>query len=85
MRWALRQIIAEEWAHFYNAAFPSANAGAAERECLQMVYYAGAHAMLFRLVRALADGRHNVFDDLKAELNAFARTVTESNGESHIE
>ena len=79
MAWA-QQIIAEEWAHFYNAAFPAANAGAAERQCLEMVYYAGAHAILFRLVRALKDGRHEVFDDLKRELTMFAQGVAESQG-----
>lgn len=75
-----RQLMAEQWDSFARAALP-ANAGADQRREMRRAFYAGAQAILFKVITSFAPESEptaediQVMEELHQELQDFAKKV----------
>ena len=75
-----RQLMAEQWDSFARAVLPSGCSSDQRRE-MRRAFYAGAHAILFKVIMSLAPDSEPTSDDLammdnlQQELSAFAEAV----------
>lgn len=77
-----RQLMAEQWDQFARAVLPP-NTPAVQRLEMRRAFYAGAQAILFRVIAAFApeteptEADLAVMSDLEQELKDFAKSVAE--------
>ena len=77
-----RLLVAEQWGEFARQVIP-ANAHPLQRKEMRRAFYAGAQAVMFRVIAALApegeptDEDLLVMSDLERELSEFAEAVIE--------
>lgn len=75
-----RQLMAEQWDSFARAVLPS-NCGSDQRLEMRRAFYAGAQAILFKVIMSLAPDSEPTADDLammdnlQQELSDFAENV----------
>jgi hypothetical protein len=77
-----QNLMAVEWAQFANRVLPK-NAPEVQRREMKRAFYAGAHAIVFRLISSFApehevtDTDLAVMEDLDLELRNFIKDVAE--------
>lgn len=75
-----RQLIAEQWNSFAREVMP-AGVGAVQRQEMRRAFYAGAQAVLFGVIAALAPDHEptaadlQLMQDVSDELEAFGESV----------
>lgn len=75
-----RQLMAEQWDQFARAVLPK-ETSAVQRQEMRRAFYAGGHAILFRLVAVLAPDTEptaediQVLEDIYQEMNAFGEAI----------
>jgi len=77
-----RQLMAEQWSEFARKVLPP-NCGPMQRQEMRRAFYAGAEAILFRVIQSFApedeptEADLRTMQDLNDELKEFARAVKE--------
>ena len=75
-----RQLMAEQWDEFARKVLP-VNCSPVQRQEMRRAFYAGAQAILFRVIAAFApeteptEADLQVMDDVNQELETFAKMV----------
>jgi hypothetical protein len=79
---AKKGLMDEQWAKFFELVFTADTPEIQKRE-MRRAFYAGAQAILFRVIAAFApeteptEADLKVMDDLNQELNDFAKAIQE--------
>lgn len=75
-----RRLMAEQWSEFETKILPK-NCGPVQRREMRRAFYAGAHAILFRVIELLAPETEptaedlQIMTDLNAELKEYAEDL----------
>lgn len=76
-----RRLMAEQWDQFARAVFTGDGYSAVQKEEMRKAFYAGAEAILFRIIQVLApeseptEADLQIMSDLNEELQDFGKSV----------